>query len=310
MQFQKATKQQAKLRMAIQGPSGGGKTRTGLEIARHLSERIAVIDTEHGSASKYSNIVNFDVLEIKQDYHPSKVTEALQVAADHGYGVVLFDSLTHFWNGPGGFLELVDAEVTKQRMRGHKADSFTAWKVVDPIYRRMVQSLLMAPMHVIVTLRAKTEYEKTESNGKGSVRKVGLAPEMRDNFQYEMDIEGMLDMEHNLAIGKTRCEELDGRVFHKPGKELAGILRAWLSDGAPAPAVAMPLQPEPQPLTPADEWDAAAAKAREIMASCKTLENVTAAKSAIAKLAPKASPHRAAIVAELTSLHASMKVAA
>jgi hypothetical protein len=240
--FKKATKTRAKLRMAIHGPSGSGKTYTALAIALNLVEhgqRVAVLDTEYGSASKYSNIFDFDVMEITDNYHPDQVGQAIRAAAEAGYGAIVIDSGTHFWNGTGGFLELVDREVANMRARNQKPDSFAAWKVVDPIYKRMVASILSAPIHVIITLRAKTEYEKTtgENGGKGGIRKVGMAPEMRDNFQYEMDIEGMLSIDHDLVIGKTRCAAIDGKLFHRPGKELAATLSGWLNDGAEPPPV-------------------------------------------------------------------------
>lgn len=237
-QIKKATKTQARLRMAIHGPSGCGKTFSALRIARALAapgKRVCLIDTERGSASKYADKFDFDVIELSDDnYAPSRVGEMLTQIAEAGYDVAIVDSMTHFWNGNGGFLNLVDQEVIKMKAKGNKPDSFAAWKQVDPIYQRMVHAIHMSPMHVIVTLRAKMEYAKVEGdNGKTRVQKVGLAPEMRDNFQYEMDVEGMLDLEHNLAIGKTRCDAIDGMVFRKPGEDIASALRTWLSTGAP-----------------------------------------------------------------------------
>lgn len=244
MKFTKATKQQAKLRMSLQGPSGAGKTFSALAIAKHLGTKIALIDTERGSAALYSDKFDFDTLEIVDDYHPNRLVEALDAAKD--YDVVVVDSLSLFWNGPGGMLELVDEEVKKQKARNHKPDSFAAWKSVDAIYRRFVQVLLAAPFDLIVTMRAKTEYEKTEENGKTKIKKVGMAPEMRNAFEFEMSVEGMLDIDHNLAIGKTRCDALDGKVFTKPGADIAKILRTWLSSGAAPP----PKAPEPPPSAP------------------------------------------------------------
>jgi KaiC/GvpD/RAD55 family RecA-like ATPase len=268
MAFVKATKTQARLRMALHGPSGAGKTWTGLAIAANLvpGGRVAVVDTERGSASKYAHRFAFDVDEISGDYHPDKLIKAIGEAASAGYDVLLVDSISLFWNGPGGLLELVDAEVARARARGGKADSFAAWKVVDPIYRRMVQTILAAPIHCIMTMRAKQEYVKEQGdNGRTTIRKVGLAPEMRDAFQYEADVEGMLDLEHNLVIGKTRCEALDGRLFAKPGKDVADILHAWLSDGAEAPA---PREPEPTPwLTELLESFASAATEADLKAA-------------------------------------------
>lgn len=251
MAFVKAVRQQLKLRMALQGPSGGGKTRSALEIARHFG-KVAVVDTEARSASKYVGVngLQFDTDEVTENYHPRLVGEKIRDAASAGYDIVIVDSLSHFWSGPGGFLELVDQEVKKMRARGGKADSFAAWKDVDPIYKRMIQDILNAPIHVIVTLRAKQSFEKQDDGGKTKVVKIGLQPEMRDNFQYEMDIEGMLDMEQNLVIGKTRCDAIRGKLFHEPGREFAGHLIKWLGEGEAPAHVGVP-----EPITTSTDAD-------------------------------------------------------
>ncbi len=229
-QIKKATKEQSKLRMAIHGPSGSGKTFSALSIATHLGDRILVGDTETKSASKYGDKFNFDVFEFDGNYHPDRLCEFLR-ETENDYDVIVIDSGSHFWNGSGGFLELIDQEVKRMKAQGGKGDSFLAWKTVDPVYKRFVAAILNCKAHVIITLRAKQEYSKEG----GKVTKLGLAPEMRDGFQYEMDVEGMLTIEHDLAIGKTRLESLDGKVFHKPGKDVANILTTWLNSGA-APA--------------------------------------------------------------------------
>jgi len=230
--FQRATKSQAKLRLGIQGPSGSGKTYSALKIASQFG-RVAFGDTEYGSASKYAKEFEFDVCQLTEPYHPDKIGKLIKEAASE-YDVLVIDSLTHFWNSEGGFLSLVDQEAKKAAARGGKYDSFGAWKVVDPIYQRMVQQILSAPIHLIMTVRAKTEHVIEEgANGKKQVKKLGLAGEMRDNFVYNLDIEGMMTMEHNFVIGKTRCPDVDGKVFEKPGENFANLVKAWLSDGAP-----------------------------------------------------------------------------
>lgn len=241
MAFIRASRVATKLRLALSGPAGAGKTRTALEISRHLvtsGQRIAVVDTEQGSASKYADVggLDFDVMEIKGNYHPKQIAGAIQEAANGGYGVIIFDSMTHFWNGVGGFLQLVDEEAKRAAARAGKSflDGHSAWKAIDPIYRNMVQDLLNSPIHVIGTMRAKTEYERTEgANGKQKIQKVGMAPQMRDDFQYEFDVEGTLDMDHCLMIGKTRIDEFDGKVFKKAGKDFADIYHQWAASGAP-----------------------------------------------------------------------------
>ena len=76
--FQKATKEAAKLRLAISGPSGSGKTYTSLLIAQELGSKIAYIDTEHGSASKYADLFQFDVINMEAPYHPDKFVEYIR----------------------------------------------------------------------------------------------------------------------------------------------------------------------------------------------------------------------------------------
>lgn len=228
--FQKATKSAAKLRLALQGPSGSGKTYSALEIARHFG-RVAVGDTEYGSASKYAHIFDFDVCHISEPYSPEKIGRLIKEASE--YDVLVIDSMTHFWNGEGGLLSLVDAEAKKSQARGGKYDSFGAWKSVDPIYKKMVSQLLAAPMHIIMTVRAKAEHVIEEEGGKKKVRKLGMKGEMRDDFVFALDCEGMMNQEHQLLVGKTRCPDVDGKIFDKPGEEFANLLKAWLTEKKP-----------------------------------------------------------------------------
>src|SRR5437016_2786217 len=61
--FTKAVKYNAKGRVALIGPAGGGKSFTALVLARALAGptgKIAAIDTEHGSLSKYADLFDFD----------------------------------------------------------------------------------------------------------------------------------------------------------------------------------------------------------------------------------------------------------
>lgn len=233
--FKKAVKSQAKLRLAIAGPSGSGKTFTSLAIAQALGGPIAFVDTEHGSASKYADLFEFDVMEMEPPFHPRRFAEAISEAATAGYKVIVLDSMTHAWNGQGGLLELVE-EVQK---RQKTSNSFAAWKDVTPIQNRLVEAIVGAPLHVIATLRSRQEYvqEKDERTGKTSIRKVGMAPQQRDGFEYEFDVFLDMDINNNAIVSKTRCPALTGKVFTRPGADVANILMDWLH-GAPAPAPA------------------------------------------------------------------------
>jgi hypothetical protein len=244
--FRKAVKSQAKARIGIIGPSGSGKTYTALKIASELGEKIAVIDTEYGSASKYADEFDFDVCELN-NYDPRNYTKAIQSAGQAGYDVIIIDSLSHAWSGEGGVLEMADK--LKAKYRGNK---FAAWADVTPLHNQLVHAMLRSPAHLIATLRSKMEYIQTEDDkGKTVIKKVGMAPIQRDGMEYEFDIVGDMDLEHNFIISKTRCRALDGAVINKPGEELAKTIKDWLTDGAPAPQQPVAAPPAPkQPETP------------------------------------------------------------
>ncbi len=240
MAFRKASRSEQFLRMSIQGASGSGKTRSALEIAKHLagpSGKIALIDTEK-SAALYSTDVAFDVDDDfgaigKENYHQDVWKKKLLAAAAEGYKVVILDSATHLWKGPGGFLAQIEAISQAAKARGGKYDSFAAWKTVDPLYMNFMQFIRALPMHVIFCIRSKTEYERSEAGGKGSLKKVGLSPEYRENFEYEFDIQCSIDTEHLMVPLKHRLGDvLDGQTFLKPGKDFAEICMGWLQTGA------------------------------------------------------------------------------
>lgn len=229
--FQRATKRQARLRLALIGPAGSGKTYTALSIATAMGGRIALLDTERGSASKYSDLFTFDTCE-PENHHPERYIAAIDAAEQAGYDILIIDSLSHAWNGRDGALELVDKVAKRQQTN----NTFGAWRDVTPLHNALVDAMTGARLHVIATLRAKTDYvQEKDDRGKTTIRKVGMQPIQRDGLEYEFDVVGDLDAENNLIIGKTRCSALAGLVFPKAGQEVAEMLNAWLQDGAASP---------------------------------------------------------------------------
>lgn len=241
MKLQRAVKTQAFLRMGITGPAGAGKTWTALEVAKGLKPgaRVALLDTEMGSASKYADSFDFDVVEVDH-YKPQGVLDFLSLCEREGYDVAIIDSVSPFWNGPGGFLEMVDDEVARAKSRGGKADSFAAWKPVDAAYSRWVLAILASKVHVIFTIRSKMAYENTRGdNGRSSIVKLGMAPICRDTFPYELDVVLDMDQEHVGIVSKTRVHRLDEQAHRLPGAVFAGRLATWLASGPP------PITPPP-----------------------------------------------------------------
>ena len=232
MVFHKATKEKAKLRMGLTGPSGSGKTYTALNIAQYLSKKVCVLDTEGNSASKYANLFDFCTLSLT-DCHPQNFIKAIDAAVAEGFDVIILDSFSHAYNGKNGLLELADRE----KMKTSSANGFQAWAKLAPLTNALTQKLLTAPIHIIATLRVKTAYDmQKDDRGKLKPVKIGTEPIQKAGIEYEFDVLGDMDADNNLLIAKTRCPELNGQIFNKPGKEVADILNAWLNDGV-EPAV-------------------------------------------------------------------------
>jgi AAA domain len=227
--FETATKDQAKARIALAGPAGSGKTWTALVLATRFGGLVAVIDTERGSASKYADQFAFDRLNLTR-YDPRDLPRALAAAAQHGYAVVVIDSLSRFWSGEGGMLEQVDGAAK----RGYGGNSFGGWKEARPMENAMVEAMLGYPGHVIVTMRTKTAYEvTTDANGRKVPVKIGLKPEQREGIEYEFDIVGDLDIENTLTVSKSRCPALSGAVIRRPDAAVADVILGWLGEGRP-----------------------------------------------------------------------------
>lgn len=229
MSFKKAERKKSRLRLGLTGPSGSGKTFGALKIAQGLGGKIAVIDTERGSASLYASWCDFDVLELDPPYTPESFVKAMKEAEEGGYEVLVIDSITHEWSGVGGCLELVD-QIAQAKFKGN---SWSAWNVVTPRHRAFIDAILRSPMHIIVTMRSKTETAQVEENGRKKVVKLGMKSEQRDGFEYEVSV--VLDIQHdsNYALpSKDRTGLFAGRDPFKITEATGTMLREWLESGA------------------------------------------------------------------------------
>jgi len=231
-EIHRATKRRAKLRLGMSGPAGSGKTYSALLIAGGLGGRIGMIDTEHGSGDLYADLLpeGYDVLQLTPPYTPARYVEAIHALEDAGVQTIIVDSLTHAWTGEGGSLD------RQGKIADKSGNSWQAWRQVTPEHNALVEALLQSKCHIIATMRAKTEYvqEKDERTGRQTVRKIGLAPIMRDGIEYEFTTFLELDLHHMAFAGKDRTRLFDGSIF-KPDMETGRQLLSWLDAGVDAP---------------------------------------------------------------------------
>ena len=222
--FQRASKTKTKLRAALFGPSGSGKTFTALRVATGMGGKIAVIDSEHGSASKYSDRFEFDVENIEDKSifgYSTKIFEAGQA----GYNILIIDSLSHAWQQ---LLTQID-ELAKTKYKGN---TWSAWNEGTPQQRRLVESILSYSGHILVTMRSKTAWEVQKSDsGKIKPVRLGLEPEQGKGIEYEFDLLIELNSEHYATVIKDRTGKFQDMFIEKPGEEFGKQLMDWLNDG-------------------------------------------------------------------------------
>jgi hypothetical protein len=246
MGFQRAQRRRVHLKMGVTGPSGSGKTYSALLLAFGLAGdggRVAVIDTENGSASLYAHLGEYDVSELEPPYTVARYVEAMGEAARAGYDVLVIDSVSHEWAGDGGLLHV------KENLDARGGNSFANWAKVSPLHEQFKAALLQAPLHVIVTLRSKQDYVM-QDDGKGRTVpvKVGLSPVQRDGFEYELSLVFDLAMSHEAVTSKDRTGLFDGvvgRITADHGRRL----RDWIESAAEA------VTPAPTTITTAPAED-------------------------------------------------------
>jgi hypothetical protein len=223
MQLQTATKKQQKARIALQGPSGAGKTYSALLMAYGLCSdwgKIVLIDSERGSGSLCSHLGNFSTIQLSAPYTPEKFSDSLELAAKAGKEVIILDSLSSEWDGWGGILQSLSAEQVKPN----------GLSEVLPRHHLMMYELELSPCHLIATLRTKEDYVVVERNGKQALEKVGLKPIQNQSITYDFNTVLNLDMHHKATASKDRTGLFAEESFQITVETGARLLK-WCMEG-------------------------------------------------------------------------------
>lgn len=226
MKFEKAMRKKAKLRLALTGPSGSGKTYSALMICKSMGGKTAVIDTEKGSASLYSNEFDFDVLELDPPFSPERFIEAIGTAEAAGYDNLIIDSISHEWSGVGGCLDDLDT-IAKTKFKGN---THAAWSALTPRHRKFLDAILRVNCHIVATMRSKTETAQQEGSKK--VVKLGMKTEQRDGVEYEFTT--VLDINHEThtaTASKDRTGLFSNADYTVIDESVGKRLIDWLNDG-------------------------------------------------------------------------------
>jgi len=237
-QLRKATREQVKLRLNLSSPSGGGKTYSALLMAHGLVgnwDKIAVIDTENGSASLYSHLGDFNVLDLKPPFTPEKYTAAIKECVDAKMECVIIDSSTHEWT----CLLEQNEQLAQAKYRGN---TWAAWGETTPRHDRFIDSVLHCNAHVITCTRSKTETVMGEDK---KVKKVGIKDIQREGWEYELTVSLNIDRDTHKAIpSKDRTNLFENTQPFVITEDTGKLIADWCAQGV-APVPDAPAAPDP-----------------------------------------------------------------
>lgn len=235
--IEEAEREGARLVVGLVGISGGGKTRTALEIAygmtNYNSKKIGFICTENRRGKLYADclvhpetgeVQRFLFGELVAPFSPQRYIEAIQAFEKAGVEVLVIDSGSHEWEGIGGCEDIANANPAKP-----------AWNRAKAEHKRFMNALLQSPMHIIVCLRAREKVKLAkDSQGRTVYEPQGVQPICEKNFTFELTASLMM-WNGGRSQDVLKCpEELKPILGRQEGYITAAdgaALRAWV-DGA------------------------------------------------------------------------------
>ncbi|QCD61114.1 AAA family ATPase [Tenacibaculum maritimum] len=222
MQLRKSERKRAKIKMALQGSAGSGKTMSSILLSKGLTnnnlEKVAIIDSEHGSSDLYSNLGNYNVLNLKAPFTPEKYIKAIDICLDAGMECIVIDSLSHTWD------ELLDYH---SKLPGN---SFSNWSKITPRLNALINKILQSDVHFIVTMRTKQDYVLNQKDGKYIPEKVGLKSIMRDGVDFEFTIVLDIDSKNYAVSSKDRTNLFSGKSEFKITEKTGRHILDWCNE--------------------------------------------------------------------------------
>jgi hypothetical protein len=228
LQLKKATRKKVKLRLNLSAPSGAGKTYGALLLAKGLVgswDKIAVIDTENGSASLYEHLGDFNVIDLDPPFSPERYIDAIDACVSAGMEAIIIDSSSHEWSGPGGCLE-INEKLAQARYRGN---TWSAWNETTPRHDSFVQKVLHCDSHIITCTRSKMETIMGEDK---KIKKIGMKDIQRDGWEYELTVSLSIDRDTHMTVAsKDRTELFEGKEPFKITEKTGMMIKDWCDKG-------------------------------------------------------------------------------
>ena len=230
--IEKATRKAIPLLTMIYGKSGSGKTYSALKLAQGLLEkpedRICLIDSENMRASYYSDIFDFDVINIESPHTPERYLKAFRLA-ESKYKVIIIDSFSLVWEGEGGCCDMADQESERLQRMGKSGRGLNIWLKPKREHKKLANAIYSSKAHKILCCRAKEKLKQSSNQ----IVSDGEFPVCESDVPYQMLIKF-----HLQEVGKTKIEscvlellkdklKINGYLNAEHGK----IIKDWISEG-------------------------------------------------------------------------------
>jgi len=223
MNLRQSTRSNAKMKMALQAPSGAGKTFSALLLAKGLTNdnfsKVAIIDTENGSADLYAHLGSYNVLSMSPPFTPEKYIEAIDICLKGGMEVIICDSISHCW------------DYLLEYHSSMPGNSFTNWGKITPMQNNFINKILQSDAHFIATIRTKQDYVLNNKNGKMVPEKVGLKAIQRDGVDYEFTLVFDININHLAVCSKDRTGMFADRPEFTISAGTGRKIKDWCNSG-------------------------------------------------------------------------------
>lgn len=228
IEIRKAQRTQAKLRIGLSSPSGGGKTYSALLLAKGLVGewgKIGLIDSENGRGDIYSDLGDYSIITLKPPFTPESYIEAIRAFENAGMEAIIIDSTSHEWDGEGGCLQLNE----KLAIAKYKGNTWSAWSETTPRHQRFLDAITSSSAHVLTTVRNKVDTQYVD----GKVKKIGMKEIQREGFEYELTVNFTIDRDsHAVMASKDNTRLFEGKDPFVITEQTGETLRDWVLSGA------------------------------------------------------------------------------
>lgn len=231
-----AVRSSVPLLVGLNGPSGGGKTFSGLRLATGIQQitggDIWGIDTEARRMLHYADMFKFKHLPFRAPFGSLDYLAALQHCVQHGAKIILTDSMSHEHEGPGGLLDFHLKEL--DRLAGddwakREKVNMLAWQKPKQARRQLINGILQMEANFIFCFRSKNTAKPVKNDkGKTEVVQLGYMPIAGEEFVFEQTVNCLL-----LPGAKGVPTWLSGYAGEKQMIKLPEQFRGLFADSKP-----------------------------------------------------------------------------